>query len=374
MKQLSQQEIKQRMIRLQNLERLYPIARTRIENLEAENRCLKQEVANLKEIVLQQQKIIEGLKLQVEELRIMVFGKKKKPKDKNHFGNFLEPKEKTQRSVDSYKRPVPNESEVTEVKRHTIDTCSCGTKTIYKKTAIFYEEDIPIPSKKIVRKHEVEKSYCPNCQQWRQAIPLPKTKVILGPSIQKYTCYLSIVARLSFAQIQNLLNDTYQAKISQGEIAKILNREALHLRPVYEQLKKKIRGEPAIHLDETSWKLFIEQGKVFSWVMSEADSQESVFLVGEHRGKGNVDTLIGENYKGVVVSDDYGAYKKLENHQLCWAHLLRKFRDLANSEELEIKQKEYCKTEYQKLCLIYSEMKNDRSIEKYDEFVKRLNI
>jgi len=118
----------------------------------------------------------------------------------------------------------------------------------------------------------------------------------------------------------------------------------------------------------------LNKAKFFSWVMSGADSQESVFLVGEHRGKGNVDTLIGENYKGVVVSDDYGAYKKLENHQLCWAHLLRKFRDLANSEELEIKQKEYCKTEYQKLCLIYSEMKNDRSIEKYDEFVKRLNI
>ena len=51
--------------------------------------------------------------------------------------------------------------------------------------------------------------------------------------------------------------------------------------------------------------------------MSGTQSQESVFLVGEHRGKGNVDTLMGENYKGVVVSDDYGAYRKLKNHQLC---------------------------------------------------------
>ena len=373
MKQLSQQEIKQRMIRLQNLERLYPIARKRIENLEAENRSLKQEVASLKEIVLQQQqKIIESLKLQVEELRIIVFGKKKKPKDKNHFDNFLEPKEKAQRSSDSYKRPIPNENEITEVKHHEINTCSCGTKTTYKKLAIFYEEDIPIPSKRIVRKHEVEKSYCPNCQQWRLAIPLPKSKVILGSNIQKYICYLSIFARLSFTQIQNILNDSYQIKISQGEIAKILNREALRLRPVYEQLKKKIRGEPAIHLDETSWKLFIEQEKAFSWVMSGAQSQESVFLVGEHRGKGNVDNLMGKNYKGVVVSDDYGAYRKLKNHQLCWAHLLRKFRDLANSEELEIKQKEYCKEEYQELCLIYQDLKNKRQTTQYAIFLKRL--
>ena len=371
MKQLSQQEIKQRMIRLQNLERLYPIARIRIEKLEAENRSLKEEVFNLKEIVLEQQKIIESLKLQVEELRIMVFGKKKL-KDKEKHDKFEPPKEKISRTLSSYKRPLPDESEVTEVKQHSIETCSCGTKTIYKKIAIFYEEDIPIPSKKIVRKHEVEKAYCPNCQKWQQAIPLPKAKVILGPNIQKYVCYLSVISRLSFTQIQNILNDSYQIKISQGEIAKILNREALHLRPFYEQLKKKIRGEPAIHLDETGWKLFIEQEKSFSWVMSGALSQESVFLIGESRGQGNVDTLIGDNYNGVVVSDDYGAYRKLKNHQLCWAHLLRKFRDLANSEELEANQKEYCQTEYQKICLIYQDLKNNRNIKKYDEFVKRL--
>ncbi len=359
------------MVRLQNLERLYPIARAKIENLEAENRSLKEEIFSLKEIVLQQQKIIENLKLQVEELRIMVFGKKKGPKSRSDDCSEP-PRERLSRATNSYKRPIPNEGEITEVKRHTIDTCSCGAKTIYKKIAIFYEEDIPMPAKKIVRKHEVEKSYCQNCQQWQKAIPIPKSKVVLGQNIQKYICYLSTMCRLSFTQIQNLLNDTYQIKISQGEIVKILNREALHLRPTYEQLKKKIRGEPAIHLDETGWKLFVEKEKSYSWVMAGALSQESVFLVGENRGKGNADNLIGENYKGVVVTDDYGGYRKLQNHQLCWAHLLRKFRDLANSEELENNQKEYCKTQYQKLCLIYSDMKNDRNIKRYDEFTKKL--
>ncbi len=34
--------------------------------------------------------------------------------------------------------------------------------------------------------------------------------------------------------------------------------------------------------------------------------------------------VIGEKFRGIGVSDDYGAYKYLFNeHQLCWAHLLK---------------------------------------------------
>jgi len=70
-------------------------------------------------------------------------------------------KEKVDRSDDSYHRPIPKESAVTETKNHPFDLCKCGTKITKKKIAIFYEEDIPIPAKKIVRLHVVEKGYCP---------------------------------------------------------------------------------------------------------------------------------------------------------------------------------------------------------------------
>jgi transposase len=222
-----------------------------------------------------------------------------------------------------------------------------------------------------VIKHEVEKSWCENCKKWKQKIPLPNSEVVLGPNVQKYVCYLSVMRRLSFTQIQNLLYDTYQIQISQGEISKILDRESIHLGPFYEQLKEKIRDEPAAHLDETGWKLFTDPDKSFSWVMSGSQSKESVFLIGENRGKGNADKLLGA-YDGVVVTDDYGAYRKLENHQLCWAHLLRKFRDLANSQELNENQSDYCKKEYSKLCLIYSDLKEKRQIKNYDKFYKKL--
>jgi hypothetical protein len=43
------------------------------------------------------------------------------------------------------------------------------------------------------------------------------------------------------------------------------------------------------------------------------------------RGKVEAQTILGEQFEGIGVSDDYGAYQSLfSEHQLCWAHLLRK--------------------------------------------------
>ena len=361
---MSDEEIKQRLIKLRNYERLYPKAREKIVSL-------TNEVKSLKAIVAIQQKTIDDLKLQMEELRAIVF-KKKKPGNHGWPNRQKPPKDKIPRTLDSYRRPTPPDDQVTETKPHAIGYCSCGGMLTKKKEVIFYEEDIPIPAQKIVRKHVVEKGWCPACQTWESAIPLPSSNVILGPNVRKYACYLSVMCRLSFAQIQNLLHDTWQLHISQGEIAHILNQEAQRLQPFYEQLQKRIRGEPAIHLDETSWRLFIDPDASFAWVMSGAQSNESVFLLGENRGKGNADILIGEHYDGVVVTDDYGAYRKLQNHQLCWAHLLRKFRDLANSHELTESQIDYCKKGYQHLYSIYEDIKNNRHPKCRDAFTKRL--
>jgi len=369
---LTQEEVKKRLIRLRNVERLYTEQKVRVGLLEEEIKLLKEENHLLRSTNESLSKTIEDFKLQIEELRVMVFGKKKK-KEEVDDDDLTPPKEKVQRTSDSYKRPVPKDEEITETKNHPIDQCKCGEKMTKKKTVVFYEEDIPIPARKIVRKHIVEKAYCANCKKWQTSIPLPASKVILGPNIRKYTCYLSIMCRLSFSLIQEILKDTYQIHISQGEIAKILEREANKLRPFYEQLKVKIRGEPGIHLDETSWKILIGGDITYAWVMSGTESKENVFLVGESRGKGNMEKLVGENFNGFVVSDDYGAYRKLNRHQLCWAHLIRKFRDLAKSGELEEKIRLHCKIEYQKLCLVYDDLKNDRKIERYDEFFLKLN-
>ena len=371
---LTDNEIRERMIELTNLRKLHGRARERVVLLEKEMSEMKVKyearITVLEATVESQRHTINDFKLQLEELRKMVFGKKKERRDDD---NILPPKEKVERSTESYSRPIPENTEVTENKYHTIDTCNyCQGHIARKKTTTFFEEDIPIPAKKIVRKHTVEKGYCEICQKWNTAIPLPSAKVILGNNIQKYICYLSVMCRLSYSQVQELLRDTYNIDVSQGEIVKILNRQSVNLRPEYEQLKIRIRGEPVIGMDETTWKILIGGGTTYGWVMTGIQSKESVYILGESRGGGNVGTLQGESYAGFTVTDDYNAYKKLSNHQLCFAHPLRKFRDLAESKELSEDHHVYCTEQYKIFAGIYCDIEKNRDQSLYDVYRKRL--
>ncbi len=75
------EEIKKRLIRLRNLEYLHEQQRFKIWNLGDTNRELKKEIATLKTVVSEQQKTIDDLKLRLEELSTIVFGRKRKKSD-----------------------------------------------------------------------------------------------------------------------------------------------------------------------------------------------------------------------------------------------------------------------------------------------------
>lgn len=131
----------------------------------------------------------------------------------------------------------------------------------------------------------------------------------------------------------------------------------------YYDLKESLRASLGVHIDETSYKVVSpdSQGGNYAWSMSsiEKDNYNTVFALGKNRGKGNATCLLGENYNGIGVSDDYPAYTntfKLGKHALCWAHPHRKFRDLKNSSSLEESKKEACKVFYDKFSKLYSEL------------------
>jgi hypothetical protein len=366
---LAKKVIDARMVEWRNLKKLHTAQGVRITRLEEENKQLKAQNAALKATIVLQATQIQTLTLQMEELRTMVFGKKRKKHDDDLPPP---PTQKSIRTPESYHRPIPTEAEVTGEQSHSIDTCtSCKAPLTKKSESVYYEEDIPLPITKVVTKHTVEKGYCTQCTQWVSATPLPSAKVVLGARVQTYVSYLSVVARLSITQIQQLLFDTYQFSISEGEVVKILNRQAIEYRPEYEQLKEDIRSRPIVHLDETGWKLFFERLRAFAWSMSTPEGK-AVFLVGESRGGGNVPKLLGANYKGVVITDDFGVYKKLRNHQLCWAHLIRKHRDLAQSTEMDAPTKAHHTKAYQALCTLYTEIRDNRTPSLFETYARKL--
>ncbi|MBI5412281.1 transposase [Candidatus Peregrinibacteria bacterium] len=84
-----------------------------------------------------------------------------------------------------------------------------------------------------------------------------------------------------------------------------------------------------------------------------AAGPETVFRLGRTRKKGNAEELRGPPSGQVGVSDDYGAYDRLFlNHALCWAHPLRKFRDLARSSALSAEHHEGCLNFYRRFSVL----------------------
>ena len=373
---LTQQETAARMTELRNLRKLHTAQKMRIELLKEENKQLKERVVFLESAFADQQDVIVDLKLQMEELRTIVFGTKRRHED--HDLDDIPPTQKPPRTSDSYRRPLPREDEVTETKDHPIDACAhCHGQLSQRETGAYFTEDIPLPQKKMVTKHVVEKGYCEVCRRWSTSVPLPTAPVILGENVKRYIVYLSVVCRQSYAQIQELLLHTYDFRVSEGEIAKIMEKEGIRLRPAYEQQKTRIRGEPSVHLDETTWNLTIGDGyRRYAWTMVGGESDEAIFLLGKTRGKGNASDLLGDT-DAVLVSDDCAAYRTREKHQLCCAHILRKLRDLAHSGEITGEIHDHCLHAYTTFASIYRDIEQTRvsanPLASYDVFLKRLH-
>jgi transposase len=362
-KELTKKEIYDRMQEWRNIKKLYEVARERIKIQNDTIKLFKEEVTQLKERDKQKDSTIAELRLQIEELKRMVFGRRRKKKQENNEDDTdePEPRKPANRSPDSYRRTKPAEDSITHEEHHRTDTCpECKTSLESMETRVFYEEDIVLPTEnntplKTTTKHTVGRGWCKQCGRWISSIPMPTTNVLLGPKVKIYICYLSILIRLSFEQIRIMLKTTYGFEVSDGEIAYVLHKEADALKPEYEALKDRIRAQKGVHYDETGHPVqHCEQGN-HAWVMSGTETDDAVFLCGVSRGGGVVDILRGEddNAHG-AITDDYGGYhNKFKRHGLCWAHPHRKFRDLKNSDKLDLNTKEHCRVTFEEFSALY---------------------
>ena len=368
---LREKEIRKRLQDYENLKKCHAELKVRHEKLKKRVKELEAQV----EIIPILMETLEDLKLQIEELKQMLFGKpKKEDEDDDEDGDSESSQselDKKPRNKNRYKRKRPKPDEVTETKKHEMDSCpDCETELRKRHFVIFWEEDIPLPDEntqlKEVIEHQVEKGWCHKCRKWHTAIPLPSAKVILGNKVKIFICYLSILLRISNHQIIHLLRNAYQFDISNGEIANILDKMGKRLNPEFERIKERLQKGRGVHMDETGWR------KLYLWVMTSIDTNDVIYLAGKSRGNGNIDDLLGENFNGIRVNDGYPAYlNKPGIAQLCWAHSFRKIRELAKSKTLESHKKKYCKNAYASFSAIYENLR--ATIEEPFETTSRSN-
>jgi regulator of replication initiation timing len=142
-----------------------------------------------------------------------------------------------------------------------------------------------------------------------------------GLEIIVIVAFLHYWIGISLDHVCDVLRFFTGLELSKSQADSLLNQLSRDWAEQYDTIAELLALQLVIYIDETGWK--VGERSCYTWAFSTA--MHVLFRCGVGRGKAEAQAILGDKFGGIGVSDDYGAYKHLfEEHQLCWAHLLRK--------------------------------------------------
>lgn len=270
------------------------------------------------------------LKFELKELKDRVYGKRPKkdpptpsaptvpPRKRGalfgHLGWFRKNPDKINKIVDVRLDECPL--------CHGRDLKECaGIKT-------HLQEDIvmPLSSATLYRKHRY---YCRACRKVVTGCGEGETpRGRIGHLAKTLAAYLKYQVKVSDRDIKKIFSELFGLTFTVGSLLGFRNQLRLRLQPVYENLVGEIRRSRFVHADETGWKINGKSG----WLWSFSNKRTAVCHIDKSRGGKVPQAILGQNYKGVLITDFYSAYNKVPSgaKQRCLVHLLR---DIKHVEE-----------------------------------------
>jgi transposase len=241
-------------------------------------------------------------------------------------GKVRPPKRPRKRRMQQFvrQRAVPTHQAL-----HAVETCpACGTPLSggsVKRTREVIEVPL-VPA--VVTEHVYLERRCPHCRtRHTPAVDLAGQvvgKQRFGVGLVSLIASLREEARLPVATIRWYLATFHALSVSAGAIIGALRQVARCGADALTAIAEQIRGSPRVNVDETGWR---EDG-VNGYVWTFCTPTTRYFVRGSRAGA-MVDTVLGDAFGGVLVSDFYAGYAHYPGvKQKCWAHLLRDVHDL----------------------------------------------
>jgi len=169
---------------------------------------------------------------------------------------------------------------------------------------------------------------CPACQSVNHAaIHADVCRQSFGPRLAATVAYLVGCHRVSRRGVEEIAQAVFDVPVSLGSICHLEEQMSQALAPAHAEAVQAVRAAEVEHADETSWR---QAGKR-RWLGLAATATVAAFVVHARRSLAGLQALLGEVITGLVVSDRWTVYEVLPEgrRQLCWAHLIRDFRALA---------------------------------------------
>lgn len=150
-----------------------------------------------------------------------------------------------------------------------------------------------------------------------------------GTNLMVLVIFLRFIVRGVLRKTATFLDAGFALRLAPASVQAIVARAAEAAKTEYDQLKQKIREARIIYADETSFSVL---GKNW-WVWVFRSDTDLLLVIRNSRGNNVLEEILGKLYSGILVCDCWRAYDFLSNAsiQRCWAHLLRKSKELCES-------------------------------------------
>ena len=298
-------------------------------NLEEEVKFLRKENKELREENVYFKEVFKALEKRIEELEGLVKEKSKPSFVKKDVEE--EPKKTGQKEGHKgYSRHIPER--IDEIKEHKLDKCPiCGepvsdTQEIRERIV----EDIEQPKIKNT-KHLIHRCYCKKCDkivepEIEDALPNAR----FGLKLMLLVLILKLDCRIPSNKVTSILSSVFGIKISDGEIYNILRQLSEAFGDYYSEIEKRIKEALIKNIDETSWRI---NGKN-NWLWIFINKEVALYVVRKKRSSKVPIKILGNQEGKTIIDDRFSAYNELAKvsgceQQICWAHLLRNSKDLA---------------------------------------------
>ncbi len=280
---------------------------------EKEITCLKEQVSQL----TQEKKSLEEELTQVKQAPFKKAYQRRNPSDhpKKRGRPFGHPV--------AYRKRPETIDEYVAVPLDKCPVCGHSNLSICKHTDEHVQQDIVI--KKVITRSFVHFHYwCPHCKKVVSGVgekEIPKAPI--GPVAKAVAGFLRYQTKISYDDIQRILQNLFGLEITPGAIVGFDNKIYQKGLSLYESLKKMLPYTSSIYADETGWKK--------KWLWTFSNEQLVFFHIDPHRSGDVVKEHLGSDYKGILSSDFYSAYNRSINafaKQKCNTHLLGDVKEL----------------------------------------------
>jgi transposase len=218
---------------------------------------------------------------------------------------------------------------------HELKCCpDCGKKVCKRgKPRKRVIEDLA-PTGAEATEHTLHSYYCQHCKKRvepkvTQALP----KSTIGNRALALTAWLHYGLGNTVSQIEQVLSRLFQLPVSGGGLVQQWQRLAGILDPWHRQIAAEAREAAVLNVDESGWR--VNGG--LHWLWCFAAPTATYFEIHPSRGARVPIEVLGENFKGTLVSDFLPVYDKLKagRRQVCLVHLLREIKRVSERNDSE---------------------------------------